>query len=93
MSADERREAREATALLLQAARLSVHGLGQKDHGSDALNAIFSEVETHREAAEVFAAALGLHWRLMPADAARELAARIRAAIPALMLRVEGDHR
>lgn len=93
MSADERREAREATALLLRAAQLAAHGLAQREHGSDSLNAVFAECQTHREAAEVFAAALGLQWRLLPADAARELAARIRGAIPALMLRVEGDDR
>lgn len=93
MSADERREARDAAGLLLRAAQLSAHGLAQKDHGSDALNAVFAEVDTHREAAEVFAAALGLQWRLLPPSAARDLATAIRGLIPGLMLRVEGHDR
>lgn len=85
----EHAEARAADQLNLRAHQLVVHGLTQGRDGAANLAAIFADVDTHRGAAEVFAAALGLLWRSLPADTAGQVAAELRGRIPALILRAE----
>ncbi len=90
VNADEHDEARAADQLLLRAHQLAVHGLGQRQHGGEALLSVFGEVDTHRDAAEVFAATLGVLWAAMSDEQAMRLADTLRGRIPALLMRAEG---
>lgn len=91
MSADERSEARDEAALELRGHQLAAHLLGQRDHGPAAVNELLDRLDSHREAAEVFAAALGVLVRVLPPETARSLAAEIRSHIPGLFLRAEAE--
>jgi hypothetical protein len=87
----ERAEAGSAARLQLRAAQLAVHLLSQREHGPGPLAVIFAEAaDTHAEAAELFAAALGLLARTIPGDVAQEVAEDLCGHILTLMMRTEG---
>lgn len=80
---------RAALVRELHARRLAAHGLDQREHGDAGLHAALDEVLA-ADAAEVFAAALGVLFRSIDPAAAAHLAGRIRTGIPPLIAEIEG---
>lgn len=87
MTADDERR---AAVLELRARQLAAHGLTQRFDGDDGLGAAIDAACVDADPADVFARALGLLFNSLDAAESAELADRIRAGIPPLMLKIEG---
>lgn len=87
----EHAEARAADQLNLRAHQLVVHLLGQREHGLEPVGAAIDDVLADVDPADAFARALGVLATHIGPDAAASVVVAVRQAIPALILRAEGE--